>query len=243
VGAKIKYKVFSAFAMFIFGVLFVTACFPPPELPVEPRISLKEVAFIEDKNFQNNFRDTLKVVIRFEDGNGDLGLRSTETQPPYHIFDYNVTPTGDTLNINSNDTMPPFNCTTYKIDSFTTANNVKQVDTNYITRNIRHFNYIIDVLIKEDDGEFVKFDYLNRNENCTSGPGPLGRFPYLNSSEKERPLEGDLEFKNTDIYRLLFQNDTIKLRVSIFDRAGNRSNFVESRPFYVDDQGIVPVDQ
>lgn len=229
--SKIKHKFFSAVVISVISALVVTSCFPPPELPDEPKISLQDVSFIPSS--VEKF-DTMRVIIHFEDGDGDLGLRSTETDPPYQDYTYVTDGSGDTLTINSPGA-PPFNCTDYKVDTFTLSNGIKKVDTNYIERNERHFNYLIDVLVK-DNGKFEKYDFLNSNEDCSSGPGPLGRFPILNSSGKERPLEGDLEFTNTDLYRLTFRKDTIKLRISIYDRAGHKSNPVESKEFYIDDK-------
>jgi hypothetical protein len=62
---------------------FLGGCHNPPEFPNEPSISYKRV---EQYHFTVAGRpqDSLRIVIRFEDGDGDLGLTSDDNQPPFN---------------------------------------------------------------------------------------------------------------------------------------------------------------
>lgn len=60
------------------------ACNKPPEYPIEPRIEFKAIESYPVFN-QGAKKDSLIIVTRFEDGDGDLGLSSEETNaPPYN---------------------------------------------------------------------------------------------------------------------------------------------------------------
>ena len=59
-----------------------------------------------------------------------------------------------------------------------------------------------------------------------------GRFPLLNSSDRERPLEGKLTYKMKSAgFELLFRQDTLMLEVFIIDRALNISNTITTPDF------------
>lgn len=76
----------------------VTACFDPPEFPLTPEIDFEGIYFREAKAVGE--RDSLVLTISFRDGNGDLGLSSTDIEPPYHDVNYYLaTPGGDTLSL------------------------------------------------------------------------------------------------------------------------------------------------
>jgi hypothetical protein len=66
----------------VMGVVW--ACQPPDELPIIPKISYNRVEFFD----QPTGSDSLILYINFEDGDGDIGLRSTEDSYPYHPFNY-----------------------------------------------------------------------------------------------------------------------------------------------------------
>ncbi len=62
---------------------FLGGCHNPPEFPNEPTISYKNV---EQYHFTEAGRpqDSLRIIIGFEDGDGDLGLTSDDNQPPFN---------------------------------------------------------------------------------------------------------------------------------------------------------------
>lgn len=58
-------------------------CHTPPKFPIEPNISFKQV---EQYHFTEAGRpkDSLVIVTRFEDGDGDLGLTDADKDPPFN---------------------------------------------------------------------------------------------------------------------------------------------------------------
>ena len=228
----VKINIFKSLFLVFFSLPIFMMCFPPPELPDEPKISLSNISFVP---LADGFNDSIKVTVRFEDGNGDLGLTGNEDDHPYNRFYYFDDGNGGRLNINSNDTMPPYTCETYKLDTFR-VDGVLQGDTNYIRYNDRHWNFLMDMYVKEN-GEFEFYNFTT-DPNCP--PGFVGRFPILNTSGKERALEGEILYEVVAGLRLPFRKDTVKFKVAIYDRTGNLSNTVESGEFKIDDL-ITPI--
>lgn len=75
----------SAAALLVAGLgAGLAGCINPPNYPVEPSI---EFSRLDVKRYQDaprvNVRDTVLLGVNFRDGDGDLGLASTENSPPY----------------------------------------------------------------------------------------------------------------------------------------------------------------
>jgi hypothetical protein len=73
-------------------VLLATAfaCNKPPHYPVEPKIEFRRIESYPVFN-QGTKKDSLVIVTRFEDGDGDLGLSSEEVLvPPYTEGNNNI---------------------------------------------------------------------------------------------------------------------------------------------------------
>jgi hypothetical protein len=218
---------------FLLIFLGFAGCNDKPTFPVTPVIELSEFYF---KDIENLSLDSLVIKIRFEDGDGDLGLESFETNPPYQLLDPVTTgpPNYDTLRHGDPNT-PPYDCVNYEIirkefsrnDSlFVTA------DTILVERNPNHFNFFLEFLIKTDDGSFRVFNpALERN--CA--PPYHGRYFVLNTARDIRPLEGELQYSLVSGFLLLFRNDIIKLRIQIQDRSLNKSNVIETDEFRIFD--------
>lgn len=100
-------------------------------------------------------------------------------------------------------------------------------DTLYYTPNPNHYNIEVDFLVKDPsapDG-FREFDW--REEYCTTFDG---RFPVF--SDKQSSIDGVLRYSMTSLgFTSVFSIKTLKLRVSIQDRALNRSNVIETPEF------------
>ncbi|MCB0495289.1 MAG: hypothetical protein KDC79_04095 [Cyclobacteriaceae bacterium] len=221
----------------------VVSCHKPPEYPVEPSITFDNVYF---KHFDDpQVDDTLFVSVNFKDGDGDLGLDDSYVSGDYSALFGRIKPDGNwvTYSDRSNpeyDTLPPYefpySCYNYLIDSLIT----NELDTIYVWQNLNHYNIFVDFYVRKN-GQYHYFDWLTEFEpNC--GESYYGRFPILNrdeyghASSKERPLEGKLIYKMKGARLLsIFKNDTIKLDISIQDRAFNRSNTVESYEFVLKD--------
>ncbi|RDC63681.1 hypothetical protein [Adhaeribacter pallidiroseus] len=77
---KNTYIIFS-FLLLLTGLL--GACHNPPEFPIEPKISYKNVVPYHLTG-SRGVRDSLVVIVRFEDGDGDLGLTDADKDPPFN---------------------------------------------------------------------------------------------------------------------------------------------------------------
>jgi hypothetical protein len=79
-------KIIDSLSFKITGFLFVglfllTGCFSEPDYPNTPKIE-----FVSLKNLQSKTRantDSVVITLFFRDGDGDLGLTSTDTLPPF----------------------------------------------------------------------------------------------------------------------------------------------------------------
>lgn len=67
-------------------MLLVSSCFNPPEFPLTPEIGFEEVRFVNvpDPSPFEVSTDSLILVLNFRDGDGDLGVRVSESVPPYN---------------------------------------------------------------------------------------------------------------------------------------------------------------
>jgi hypothetical protein len=230
---------------FIFGVGFIlaicmSACYSPPEFPIEPTIEYHNVEFKEVANSL----DSLIISLRFQDGDGDLGLDPAETQRPYNSAWFFATNPGDPdpepLSYSHRDTPPwdtlppyewPYTCTNYTTNHGFTG---YEGDTLYYQTNEDHWHIIVEYWVK-NNGIWREFDWeLAFEPQCTDSYN--GRFPVLDDDNASTPLEGVLRYGMTSSgFKFLFRNDTMKLRVKIKDRALNNSNFMETPEFVLRD--------
>lgn len=250
----------------LFSLMLIVSCFNPPEYSNTPSIKFESVRTKVVPG--DLTPDSLFVTVSFQDGNGDLGVSGNENSPPYNAkwyFLYNPGPTCEKtvkspckkisyVNINdlSNvvklsdrrtnpnyDTLPayvkPFICDNYEILQTEDGQNV---DTVYVQRNARAFNYLCDLYTKESGPSgptLVKYDWYIGNGCPLPGGGFYGRFDVLGKDgdpDLGLPIEGDLTFRfaSTSIFKAL-KNKTLVLKIKIMDRAGNVSNEVESNEF------------
>lgn len=232
--------------------MFLLSCFDPPEYSNIPKIEFEKVTFIDQSD--NTLPDSLIVIIRFMDGDGDLGLDAnnpSDTLFPYQtrtFFDTipnspvgyyfpqgpdNFYITYKTKRTNPNyDTLPPFskpyNCVNWEVLTF---NN--QVDTFYFQNNPYHHNIRVDYLVKNNDGTFTEFDWTTEFSYPLCGITFDGRFPVLSRDlSRAAALDGKIRYGMTSTgFNVLFNIKTLKLRITIIDRALNVSNTVETPEF------------
>lgn len=229
-----------------FLILFIfigfISCHEKPEFPDVPTIELNDFYFREIQNTTGgpNLQDSIVIKVQFEDGNGDLGLETTETQPPFHLYDV-VVQNGDTLKFGDDPSLPPYNCFDYEIRTKTTSigdSLVVQADTIYVIRNSNHYNFFLTFLVER--GGSGEYEVYNTYENLCAAPFH-GRFFILNTARDIRPLTGELQYGFISSFRLLFRNYTsLKLRLQIQDRSLNRSNTIETDPFRIEDIILPP---
>ncbi len=203
------------------------SCRELPEYPVVPSIEYKSIFYRE-----TDTTNLLIIEIDFRDGDGDLGLSKSvaDIRDPYNAIWYYLKNDGTLLTYADRNTPPydslpnyeyPYSCLNYSIE---------ESDTFYITQNQDHFNIFINFYVKKN-GEFTLFDWITWNPpNC--GESYNGRFPILNESGQNRPLEGTLIYDMAGLgFEVIFKRDTLKLEIQIQDRALHRSNTVETPEF------------
>jgi len=103
------------------------------------------------------------------------------------------------------------------------------VDYFYINENPYHYNFKVDFLIKNNDGSFTEFDF--RKEFCETYDG---RFPTI--TDNERALDGVINYSMVSSgFETTFSIKTLKLAVTIYDKALNESNTIETPEFTLDE--------
>jgi hypothetical protein len=219
----------------ILAGMILTSCLDRPTFPDVPSISVNEFYFkeIPTDDGSVSIQDSLVIKLQFEDGNGDLGLASNETSPPYHLYDI-VLVGNDTLKYGDNDTLPTYNCFDYEIIRRTVSiDGSLQVtsDTIFVIRNPNHFNFFLTFLV-EQNGDFVEYNFWE----IQCAPPFNGRFFNLNTQGDIRPLTGELRYGVLSSFRLLFRNyPSIKMQLQIQDKALNKSNILVTEAFRIDE--------
>lgn len=223
------------FVVFGLGALLVASCFQPPEYSPIPIIEFDKIVF---RDAPSPAFDTISLSVKFKDGDGDLGLASdiaSDTLVPYNnkfyfVFSDGTFITYKTKRTNPNyDTLPayvqPYNCTNWQI---TTLN--KKTDTVYFQLNPNHYNIFVDWFVKNNDGSFTEFNWLTAFDGCATYDG---RFPRLSADYSHKaPMEGTIKYNmQSSGFLILFSIKTLKLRVTIQDRALHKSNTIETPEF------------
>lgn len=81
----------------VFCSAFITSCFSPPEYPKTPEIAFKSITYskggqpLPDDPSQVA-ADSIILVLSFKDGDGDVGIGSSENYPPFNDRWYYVKP-------------------------------------------------------------------------------------------------------------------------------------------------------
>ena len=73
--------IYFSFLSLLAGLL--GSCHNPPEFPVEPSINYRDIVPYHLTG-PRGVRDSLVVIVRFEDGDGDLGLTDADKDPPFN---------------------------------------------------------------------------------------------------------------------------------------------------------------
>jgi hypothetical protein len=207
----------------IVGMLIIAACNRAPELPVIPNITFENIEFKEVDG-----PDSLIITIYFQDGDGDLGLTSSDIYEQYKPYDIVYDENGDSISIGSRPGLPAYNPIDYII---LRNSDGEAIDTILVEINENHYNYFVKFFPKKN-GQYTQFDWRDPPYYQTFD----GRFPLLNLDGsdrelKERPLEGTLRYGMTSSGWLFLFRDSLKVSVQIQDRALHKSNIVESPDF------------
>jgi hypothetical protein len=227
----------------VFG-LSLSSCFDPPEYSVVPEIEFESLIYkdIADPSAP----DSLLLFIKFQDGDGNLGLDPSELG--CYIFEndticylekfyyanaegplnYKVKRTNPAFS-SLPDYVKPYDCINWEL-VFDNATVPQILDTVYFELNPDHYNIFVDFLVKQNDGSFQEFDW--RTEFCTTYDG---RFPILAKNRDlsvQNPVEGTLKYSMLSAgFKFQFSIKTLKLRIQIQDRLLNKSNIIETPEF------------
>jgi hypothetical protein len=79
-------KAFQWLLMSVFCSVSLISCFDPPEYPDQPEIVFRSLNYVEvpDLSTGEVTADSLILVVRFKDGDGNLGLSPNEIDPPFN---------------------------------------------------------------------------------------------------------------------------------------------------------------
>lgn len=240
-------------------ILLVDSCLKQPEYNIIPEITLQDLIF-KPGNISKGIQDTLKVIINFKDGDGDLGIGASDSayldfyNPWYIVYDsitFQSRPiayksvalpgrykyiTYKTRKLPAFDTLPAINCTSWE-QRFTTVNGQSQVkDSVYIQQNSHAFNIFITISEKNPDGTYSPYNPTDPAKypfpNCNAN-FLRATFPNLSTDEgKKTPLDGTLKYNiNSFALNSTFSIKVLKLEVYITDRAFHKSNVVGKEGF------------
>ncbi len=99
----------------------------------------------------------------------------------------------------------------------------------YLNTNPGFYNYHVQFFIKNTDDTYTEYDWIK--EKCTTFDGR-----FLRLAEKDRPLEGTLSYSISSAgLQTTFGSKTLKLRITIFDRALHSSNTIDTEDFRLDE--------
>ena len=257
VNNKYRRFLYSGALLSLCSLLFM-ACPTIPEFPDSPRIEYEDVAYerktITTESGVQITSDVIYFTIYFEDGDGDLGLNSDNTDFPYNDYFVPVQDNNELIRIGDSDTLPDYNPLEYltpsdedslyyvyiRYENTDSAEYITELlgdgDTIFIIPNPRSKNIFIDTYYQPNpNADFVKFDW----EAAPYYQSLNGRFPELNTEEYDRPLNGRLTYELESVsFSSIFRADPIIIECYILDRAGNKSNTIRSEPFVLSEVQI-----
>ena len=207
------------FGLFLVVALAGTSCISPPEnFPSTPAINFSKIEYVATPSL-----DSLIISVKFQDAEGDLGLSPTDINPPFNPLIYKRDAAGNLITYSKRPAgAPSYNPIDWVIDPI--INNTVIKDTVWVEQNENQYNIFVRFFIKRN-GRFTEFRWQNPPFYTTFN----GRFPRVLNTEEGQPVEGTIEYKMLSSgWESIFRNDTIRIDVSIQDRALNRSNEVSS---------------
>jgi hypothetical protein len=234
------------------GVLLmwvVNGCFNAPDYPTSPQIQ-----FLDDRKYfskeTGDGLDELVVALKFQDGDGDIGIDDSFTDSKYvQQYFFSISTSGvispstleqSNVNYKFSRQNPQYKLPIYDCKSWELKKNKDgaTIDTIYTELNDNFFNLFVDYYIKNNnsptDTSYTKFDiYKDLSRGCPDRAILGGRIPVLSKDPgKKAPLDGIINFSIRSFgLEPTFGSSIIKLRLRIQDRAFNKSNLVESSPF------------
>jgi len=74
------------YLFFLPAIIFFSSCNDPESLPVVPEIKYKSIEKITNASGKDSL---IRLTFSYLDGDGDLGLSSTDTMPPFNYSPFN----------------------------------------------------------------------------------------------------------------------------------------------------------
>lgn len=225
-------------------ILAFQGCFEAPELSEVPEIKYRSITFRP----LDQSADSLILRFEVKDGDGNVGLGSNESNPPYHTYNIivdaldsivkyripavapfrTVDPLGNEELFSETDNRPAYNCLDYAIATFSDLN--LNGDTIFISPNEYHHNIHVTFLKKNlATGDFTEVDFSAEFGNACSGVVFDGRIPIFDQNLLGKPLQGVFSyFMVSEGFLFVLSNETFKVRFYIYDRELNQSNIIET---------------
>tara|TARA_Y100001972_G_scaffold129147_2_gene194539 strand:- start:6122 stop:6862 length:741 start_codon:yes stop_codon:yes gene_type:complete len=236
-----KYMV--RYFLVIITIPVILSCYRETDISDIPYIEFRSLEFVPGSSF-----DSLVLSFYFEDGDGNVGLFSRETFPPFHPFDYVVDDDDSLVTLRSNSTPPfrlvtpgtldekflsdtdirtPYNCEDYAILDIGTG----ATDTFFIKKNEFHYNLHLN-FFRKVNGVYQEIDLESVFGTTSCGITYDGRIPVFDeeSVENQRPVRGTITYPITSSgFPFIFGNDEFKIEFYVYDFDLNLSN-VASTP-------------
>ncbi|MFY0606120.1 MAG: hypothetical protein JXR10_05355 [Cyclobacteriaceae bacterium] len=217
-------------------------CFQAPEFSEIPKIKFHSLIYYDSITAR---QDALVLKFDFEDGDGNLGLRETETFVPYHSFDLIIDSRDSIVTYSDTEVVPPLFTVDFTgrvrpfddVDNRPLFNNCDYHiagDTFYISKNEFHENLHLTFEVKKN-GQYSEIDFPSKfgNVDCSS-INLNGRFGIFEEDNLGEPLTGTISYEMSyaiNPFPIVFLRDTIRVSFYIYDRDLNKSNVVISPDF------------
>lgn len=235
----------------------IGSCVEQSGYSIVPHIDLLDITF-KRGDITKSIQDTLIFRLKFSDGDGDLGVTNPDPNsfdfynPWYYFYNPNnlsilrgtdlkeQVPQGYKLinwaakrTVPQFDTLPALVCGSWEL----LRNSQSQVtDTIYIRQNLKAYNVNVDVYAKDNAGTYQPYNFaVGPNYDFSNCAYNLFRatFPDL-SNNGQTALDGVITFRIASHFLYEFFNThTLKMDITVNDRAFHTSNVVEKKDFTI----------
>jgi hypothetical protein len=228
-------------APLLLTALLLMGCPEPPEFENTPRISFEKLEFTTRQNETNEniVEDVLTLSINFEDGDGDLGLSDGDRFAPFNQYNVPLNENNELIFLGSRPNLPPYNPLDYfavplgdtVIVGTDQGTFLVTADTFLIERNDRYYNIFIKTFYNPPGAsDFIELKWEEAPYFQTFN----GRFPILNTEDYTRPINGTLSYDLVSLgFRGIFRNYPMYIETYIVDRAGNKSNVIQTETIQI----------
>lgn len=230
--AKVEMRLIRNLIGAVVFMAIVDSCFSPPIYSIVPEIEFDNIYYGKAKAGVG--LDSIVISLKFKDGDGDLGLNTTEADTVFRLqsyftfqgalVTYKIKRQNPSLGLP--DFVTPFSCTNWDVRK---NNSGVVLDTLYTVYNPNYYNIFVDFYVND-----IRFDPATyfTYPGCSIG-GYNGRFPVLSVDiGKKSPLDGKITYSLKGVaFDFLFSINQLKLKIRIQDRALHKSNEITTPAF------------